>query len=131
MRYMAAFVILASLVLPAKSATANVLSPADYENFHNLDLKMLTIGDDLYALITNRPAAQAPDCLMQLAFKFDAVQADLPAVVAPASRFANSSATGARRSRASPVCPDCAIAVPCSSPRVAPTSLPCAVQCGS
>ena len=63
--------------LPAKSATANVLSPADYENFHNLDLKMLTIGDDLYALVTNRPAAQAPDCLMQLAFKFDAVQADL------------------------------------------------------
>ena len=80
MRYMAAFVILASLVLPAKSATANVLSPVDYENFHNLDLKMLTIGDDLYALITNRPAAQTPDCLMQLAFKFDAVQADLHSV---------------------------------------------------
>ena len=80
MRYMAAFVILASLVLPAKSATANVLSPADYENFHNLDLKMLTVGDGLYALITNRPAAQAPDCLMQLAFKFDAVQADLHSV---------------------------------------------------
>ena len=54
MRYMAAFVILASLVLPAKSATANVLGPADYENFHNLDLKMLTIGDDLYALITEQ-----------------------------------------------------------------------------
>ena len=46
-------------------------------------------------------------------------------------RFANSSATGARRSRASSVCPDCAIAVPCSSPRVAPTSLPSAVLCGS
>ena len=28
--------------------------PADYENFHNLDLKMLTIGDDLYALITEQ-----------------------------------------------------------------------------
>ena len=80
MRYMAAFVILALLVLPAKSATANVLSPADYENFHNLDLKMLTIGDDLYALITNRPAAQAPDCLVQLAFKFDAVQADVHSI---------------------------------------------------
>ena len=51
-------------VLPAKSATANVLSPADYENFRNLDLKMLTIGDDLYGLITNRPATQAPDCVM-------------------------------------------------------------------
>jgi hypothetical protein len=77
MRYMAAFVVLALLVLPTKSATANVLSPADYENFYNLDLKMLTIGDDLYALIANRPAAHAPDCLIQLAFKFDAVQADL------------------------------------------------------
>jgi hypothetical protein len=74
---MAAFVILASLLLPARSATANALSPADYENFHNLDLKMLTIGDDLYALIANRPAPHAPDCLTQLAFKFDAVQADL------------------------------------------------------
>jgi Single Cache domain 2 len=77
MRYLAAFVILASLVLPPKSATANVLSPADYESFHNLDLKMLPIGDDLYALITNRPGTHAPDCLIELAFKFDAVQANL------------------------------------------------------
>jgi hypothetical protein len=80
MRYMAAFVVLAWLVLPTKSATANVLSSADYENFYNLDLKMLTIGDDLYALIANRPAAHSPDCLIQLAFKFDTVQADLHGV---------------------------------------------------
>jgi hypothetical protein len=47
MRYIAALVIFASLVLPTKSATANVLSPGDYENFRNLDLKMLSIGDDI------------------------------------------------------------------------------------
>jgi hypothetical protein len=68
MRYAAAFVILASLVLPAKSATANVLSPGDYENFRNIDLKMLSIGDDIYGLVTNQPATHAPDCLIELAF---------------------------------------------------------------
>ena len=77
MRYMAAFIILASLVLPAKSVTANVLSPVDYENFYGLDLKMLSIGDDVYGLVTTQPAAHAPDCVVELAFKFDAVQADL------------------------------------------------------
>ena len=56
MRCMVALVIFASLVLPTKSATANVLSPADYENFRNLDLKMLSIGDDIYGLATNQPA---------------------------------------------------------------------------
>ena len=80
MRYIAAFMILASLVLPTGSATANVLSPADYENFHNLDLKMLSIGDETYGLMTNQPATHAPDCLIELAFKFDAVQADLHSV---------------------------------------------------
>ena len=77
MRYMPAFIILASLVLPAKSVTANVLSPADYENFYSLDLKMLSIGDDVYGLMTTQPAAHAPDCVVELAFKFDAVQAEL------------------------------------------------------
>ena len=77
MRYMAAFIILASLVLPAKLVTANVLSPADYENFYGLDLKMLSIGDDVYGLMTTQPAAHAPDCVVELAFKFDVVQADL------------------------------------------------------
>jgi len=57
--------------------TANVLSPADYENFYGLDLKMLSIGDDVYGLMTTQPAAHAPDCVVELAFKFDAVQADL------------------------------------------------------
>ena len=80
MRYMTAFVILASLVLPTKSVTANVLGPADYENFHNLDLKMLSIGDDIYGLMTNQPGTHAPDCMIELAFKFDAVQADLHSV---------------------------------------------------
>jgi hypothetical protein len=80
MRYMAAFIILASLVLPTKSVTANVLSPTDYENFYNLDLKMLAIGDDVYGLMTAQRATHAPDCLIELAFKFDAVQADLHTV---------------------------------------------------
>jgi hypothetical protein len=80
MRYIAAFMILASLVLPTGSAAANVLSPADYENFHNLDLKMLSIGDEIYGLMTTQPATHAPDCLVELAFKFDAVQADLHSV---------------------------------------------------
>jgi hypothetical protein len=77
MRYMGVLVILASLLLLAKSATANVLSPGDYENFRNLDLKMLSIGDDIYGLVTNQPGTHAPDCVIELAFKFDAVQADL------------------------------------------------------
>jgi hypothetical protein len=80
MRYMGALVILASLMLLTKSATANVLSPGDYENFRNLDLKMLSIGDDIYGLVTNQPATHPPDCVIELAFKFDAVQADLHSV---------------------------------------------------
>ena len=74
MRYMGALIFLTSLVLLTKSATANVLSPGDYENFRNLDLKMLSIGDDFSGLVT---ATHAPDCVIELAFKFDAVQADL------------------------------------------------------
>ena len=77
MRYMGALIFLTSLVLLTKSATANVLSPGDYENFRNLDLKMLSIGDDISGLVTNQPATHAPDCVIELAFKFDAVQADL------------------------------------------------------
>ena len=77
MRYMGVFVALASLVLFTKSATANVLSPGDYENFRNLDLKMLSIGDDISGLVANQSATHAPDCVIELAFKFDAVQADL------------------------------------------------------
>jgi hypothetical protein len=74
MRYMGVLVTLVSLVLLTKAATANVLSPSDYENFRNLDLKMLSIGDDISGLVTT---AHAPDCGIELAFKFDAVQADL------------------------------------------------------
>ena len=44
-----------------KSATANVLSPGDYENFRNLDLKMLSIGDDISGLVTNQPATHPRD----------------------------------------------------------------------
>jgi hypothetical protein len=77
MRYIGVPVILVSLVLLTNSATANVLSPADYENFRNLDLKMLSIGDDISGLVANQSARHAPDCVIELAFKFDAVQADL------------------------------------------------------
>jgi len=77
MRYMGVLVTLVSLVLLSKAATANVLSPGDYENFRNLDLKMLSIGDDISGLVT---ATHAPDCVIELAFKFDAVQADLHGV---------------------------------------------------
>ena len=80
MRYMGVLVTLVSLVLLSKAATANVLSPGDYENFRNLDLKMLSIGDDVYGLATAQPGTHAPDCVIELAFKFDAVQADLHGV---------------------------------------------------
>jgi hypothetical protein len=75
MRYFLALVLSASLLLPATSATSNVLTPADYQSFQDLEVKMLSIADDLYGLSTTQP--QVADCLMQLAFKFDAVQADL------------------------------------------------------
>ena len=80
MRFMAVLVTLLSLVLLTTSATANVLSPGDYENFRNLDLKMLSIGNDIYGLVTTQPGTHAPDCVIELAFKFDAVQADLHGV---------------------------------------------------
>jgi hypothetical protein len=76
MRYMGVLAILASLVVLTKSATANVLSAGDYENFCNLDLKMLSIGDDISGLVANQSATHAPDCVIELAFKFDGVQAD-------------------------------------------------------
>lgn len=77
MCYFRALVFSLSLLLPLAAADANVLTPVDYQSFQDLDVKMLSVGDDLYALITTRAEASAPDCLMQLAFKFDAVQADL------------------------------------------------------
>ena len=80
MRYMGVLVTLVSLVLLTKTATANVLSPGDYENLRNLDLKMLSIGDDIYGLVTNQPGTYAPDCVIELAFKFDAAQADVHGV---------------------------------------------------
>jgi hypothetical protein len=80
MRYLRALVLLASLLLPGASAVASVLTIADYQGFHDPDLKMLSIGDDLYALITNQPVTHSPDCLIELAFKFDAVHADLHTV---------------------------------------------------
>ncbi len=80
MRYIRGLVLFASLLLPTTPAFANVLSPADDQSFHDLDVKMLSIADDLYTLITNRPATPAPDCLIELAFKFDAVQSDLHTV---------------------------------------------------
>jgi hypothetical protein len=80
MRYLRALVLLASLLLPGASAVASVLTIADCQGFHDPDLKMLSIGDDLYALITNQPVTHSPDCLIELASKFDAVHADLHTV---------------------------------------------------
>jgi len=77
MCYFRALVVSLSFLLSLASAGANVLTPADYQSFQDLDVKMLSVGDDLYALITTRAEANAPDCLTQLAFKFDAVQADM------------------------------------------------------
>jgi len=77
MSYTNALVILVLLVLLTQSATANVLSAGDYDNFRNLDLKMLSIGDDISGLVANQAATHAPDCVIELAFKFDEVQADL------------------------------------------------------
>ena len=77
MWYFRALVFSLSFLLPLGSAGANVLTPADYQNYQDLDVKMLSIGDDLYALMTTRADTNTPDCLMELAFKFDAVQADL------------------------------------------------------
>jgi hypothetical protein len=77
MCYFRALVLSLSFLLPLASAGANVLTSADYQSFQDLDVKMLSVGDDLYGLVTTRAEANAPDCLIQLAFKFDAVQADL------------------------------------------------------
>ena len=87
-------------MLLTKSATANVLSPGDYENFRNLDLKMLSIGDDIYGLVTNQPATHPPDCVIELAFKFNAVEAYFDSVAAyggtrtPARHRSRGRATG-------------------------------------
>ena len=48
MRYLRALVLLASLLLPRASAVASVLTIAEYQGFPDPDLKMLSIGDDLY-----------------------------------------------------------------------------------
>jgi len=77
MRYIRALILLATLVLPAKSAIANVLNLADYQSFYDLNLNMLPIGDNLYALTARQPKAQGPNCVIDLALKFDAVKADL------------------------------------------------------
>ena len=50
MCYFRALVLSASLFLPATSAGANVLTPGDYQSFQDLDVKMLSIGDDLSML---------------------------------------------------------------------------------
>ncbi len=77
MCYFRALVFSVSFLLSLESAGANVLTPADYQSFQDLDVKTLSVGDDLYALMTTRAETNTPDCLMELAFKFDAVQADI------------------------------------------------------
>jgi hypothetical protein len=82
------FILMAYLVLPANSATANVLSLADYDKFHQLNLRMRPIGDDIAALIINPPGGplgregtlHTQDCIIRLAGNFDAVRARLGSV---------------------------------------------------
>lgn len=89
MCYIRALVLLAWLVLPVKSAIANVLSLADYDNFHQFDLRMRPLGEDLAALIIHPPmprgappagieaAVRTQNCMIELAGNFDAFEAQL------------------------------------------------------
>ena len=59
----------ASLFLPAMSASADVLTPADYQSFSRSRCKdVVPLETISVSLITTRPEAHAPDCLMQFAF---------------------------------------------------------------
>ena len=87
--YLRALVLLAILVLPTKSAIANVLSLADYDDFHNLDLRMRPIANDLDNFLIHPPmprgapqaaieaAVRTQNCMIQLIGNFDAVGAKL------------------------------------------------------
>jgi hypothetical protein len=77
--YARVFILLTSLVLSTTSATANVLSLADYESFHNFDLKIRPIANDLDALLINPPtpggrleaATTTQNCMVRLIGNFD------------------------------------------------------------
>jgi hypothetical protein len=81
--------LLASLVLSTASATANVLSLTDYENFHNFSLKMRPIADDLAALLINPPmpggrleaATTAQNCIIRVIGNFDPFAARLDTIL--------------------------------------------------
>jgi hypothetical protein len=89
-RLISALFLAASLVLPAKSATANDLSVDDYVSFHNLELRTRPVGDELSQLIIHPPmphdvapmaaietAARTRECLILLAANLDAFEAKL------------------------------------------------------
>jgi len=85
-----AFTLMASLVLSTTSATANVLSLADYENFHDFALKKISpIAAELAGLIGNPPmpggmsrsgleaAVTTQNCMVRVLGNFDAFRANL------------------------------------------------------
>ena len=84
--YVRALILLSSLVLSATSATANVLSLADYESFHSFNLKLRPIADELAGLIGNPPmpggmsksgleaATTTQNCMIRLIGNFDAFE---------------------------------------------------------
>ncbi len=87
-RCLRALVLLALLVLCAKSATANVLSVDDYSNFQNLfDSRIRPLKHDLSALILRPPAGfatqaglETQNCIIRLALSLDGFTADLTTV---------------------------------------------------
>ncbi|HUE09713.1 MAG TPA: hypothetical protein VMQ54_02185, partial [Steroidobacteraceae bacterium] len=66
MNYIRSLILLASLVLPAKSAIANVLSLADYDNFHNLAQRTRTLEKDIHDLGQPGTPVDTFHCLIEL-----------------------------------------------------------------
>jgi hypothetical protein len=95
---------LALLALPPKLAIANDFSVADYSRFHELDVRMRPVADDLAAFMMRLPmtgsttkagveaAVRTQDCMIRLAGDFDRVKANLDTVatlVALAAKMAD------------------------------------------
>ena len=80
------------IVLPAKSVAANSLSLADYDRFHELNLRMRPIAGDLATFMMRPPmpggtlqtgleaAVRTQDCMIRLAGNFDGLGAKLDSV---------------------------------------------------
>src|SRR3989337_2445800 len=92
MCYIRALVLLACLVIPSRPAIANILSIADDDNFHQLNLRIRPLQMDLAELIIHPPiprgvpqggiesAVRTQDCIIRLAGNFDALGAKLDIV---------------------------------------------------